>query len=97
MNPTQESQETVTVGLKSYDAMWAAFAAERDTERQPPGTMTNTQYRRQFGRSYGEAMRELEKLPSKLMNLKIGRQTRTVRVYFPPGHPEAPKDTPSPL
>jgi hypothetical protein len=81
-----EDQRNVTVGSKSFDAMWAEFAHANGAGEQPAGSISAQQYADRFGVTIDRARHKLRRQPSKLVKVSVGRQVRAVRFYFPPKH-----------
>lgn len=72
----------VTVGTKSFDAMWAEFAAAKNGGEQPAGSITVQQYCKRFGVKRSAARMRLDTLRSELVQINVGGQPRHVRCYF---------------
>jgi hypothetical protein len=84
-----EDQRSVTVGDKSYDAMWADVARRATISTQPKGSMTTDQFCRKFQRSTASAHHFLDsevragRMTSEKLPISGEGGVRWVRFYTP--------------
>ena len=88
-SPKNPDQRSVTIGSKSFDAMWANLANRHQEETPPAGSMSAAQFAEkckiplEAARNRLNRHRRAGEVTSRLYRIRIGQCVREVMYYTP--------------